>query len=831
MPTDYSFLTRLDRPSRYLGAEVGSITKNPSTAEVSFALAFPDVYEIGMSHIGYPILYHILNRLEWVAAERSYAPWPDMEAHLRDRAEPLRSLENARPLGRFDVVGFTLQYELSYTNVLNMMHLAGIPLRAEKRTLEDPLIVVGGPCAFNPEPLADFFDCAIIGDAEEAVVELCEALRESRRRDESRTQLLERLAAIDGIYVPSLFAVDYRDNGEIEAIRPLREGYSSVRRRFLADLDAAHYPTRPIVPFLNTVHDRVTVEIARGCTRGCRFCQAGYVYRPVRERSPQKVAQIIEESLERSGYDEVSLLSLSTGDYTCVEPLVTGLMKRYNRERVAVSLPSLRVGSLTPEMMEQIKTVRKTGFTLAPEAGTERLRNVINKGISEDDLLETTRTAFELGWQTVKLYFMLGLPTETDTDLEGIVELASRVKKGAKGMSGVNVNVSFSTFVPKPHTPFQWEGQVGLDETLRRQTLLRDGLRRLKLRPKWHDARPSFLEGVFARGDRRLGAVLERAVELGCRFDGWHEHFDWEKWQRAFADCGLDPAWYLRGRREDEALPWDHIDCGIPKAFFLSERRKALEADYTPDCRTDACSACGVCDFESLRMRLQQDDEVAVTESAPVPELTEDDRYKLRLRLHKGERARLLSHLEFMTAIHRAFQRAKLPVRYSEGYHPAPRISFSEALPLGVESNAEIIDIECYQPVSARDLVEKLNRELPEGIRALEGATLFWRHPSPSASIESYRYRVTLPVGTGDELQQRIDAFLAASEVAVERARARKVQMVDLRPDVVDLFLDGDDLVMIMTKGSPLLLASHLFGLSLEEARALAICKEAVIFK
>ena len=827
-------LLNISRPGRYLGGEAGSIRKNHADVDIRYALAFPDVYEIGMSHTGSAILYQVLNDVEWIAAERVYCPWPDMAQQLRQHASPLSSLESDTPLAQFDIIGFTLQHELSYTNILHMLDLGGVARRREERSETDPIIIVGGPCAFNPEPLADFIDIALLGDGEEAVVEICAAIRTKRKQGLGRRQICQELRHIKGVYVPELFTPHYNPDGTIRNIEPQLPDYTEVTRRYLADLDTAPYPTKPLIPYMDTVHNRVALEITRGCTRGCRFCQAGYIYRPVRERQAGTIAKLAEEALANSGFDELSLLSLSSGDYSAIEPLLRHLMEQHAEDRVAMSLPSLRVGSLTEELINEIRKVRKTGFTLAPEAGTERLREVINKGIKAEDLLDSARTIYTLGWRLIKLYFMLGLPTETDADLQGIVDLAAAVKRCARGTEGGgDVNVAVSTFVPKAHTPFQWEAQLNLEQTKERLSWLRDALRKKKLRLKWHEAEVSVLEGVFARGDRRLGAVIATATDLGCCFDSWRDFFDFSRWEEALQQNGLTFEFYLRARAMEEILPWDHLSCGIPKEFFARERAKALEQEYTPDCRTAACSQCGVCDFKHIKMRFAAADPT-LPPTLPMPQpaaLLEGERFKIRLQMSKTGKARFVSHLEFMTVVNRALRRIQAPVRYSAGFHPHPRISFPDALPTGVESLAEIIDIELFRQPDPADFAANLNAELPKDFKVVHAQELPWNSAAPAMTIHTSVYRVPLNPAFPPDLNARIGAALRAESILHTRTRKEKQVEVDLRPDIADLRLDQDGLELTLYKGSPVVIAAYLLRAEQEQVRSMGICKTRVNLK
>lgn len=715
-------LPLVDGPSRYLGNEVNAVHKDLAAMDLTVALAFPDLYEIGSSHFGMQILYHVLNREPNIAAERVFAPAEDMEAQLRRLGIPLLSLESRRPLKGFDIVGFSLLYELNYTNILTMLELAGIPFFSRERGRGVPLVIAGGPCTCNPEPLAEFFDAMVVGDGEEtlpAMVRRCIAWKKEGSGE--REELLREWSRIPGVYVPAFFTPAVVDGGS-GRLAPRFPDYTTVKRAVVADLEAAPFPEEPVVPFGRPVHDRLRLEIARGCTRGCRFCQAGMLYRPVRERSPDGLLGTCRRSLERTGYGDVSLLSLSTGDYRCIGALMERMMGQLACDRVAVSLPSLRAGTLTPAMMELIKSIRKTGFTIAPEAGSQRLRDVINKNISREDIHTTVRDAFDSGWQVIKLYFMIGLPSETPEDLEALVELVQSLRRlRGRGARRGQINVSVATFIPKAHTPFQWAAQLPLEESRRRIGWLQERLRQEGLQLKWQNPEASLLEGLWARGDRRLAPLLLEAYRRGCRFDGWSDRFRFDLWQTGMESLGIDPHEVVYKERDLQApLPWDHIDIGVTRAFLLEEWSRAQQAEATPDCRDGDCQACGVCDFRDLRPRVYEG--FAGAPAAPMA-LAEapDGRTTLRLRYRKTGPARFLGHLEMANVFQRALQRARVGVAFSEGFHPKPRLAFEDALPVGMESLDEGLRLVVQGAFDLPSLVRNLNRELPEGLVVEDG--------------------------------------------------------------------------------------------------------------
>lgn len=596
-------LLKVQKPGRYVGGEQNEVIKDKSSVDVRFAFCFPDTYEVGMSHLGMKILYSQFNKEDYIWCERVFAPWVDMEEEMIKHNIPLYALESGDPVSDFDFIGFTLQYELSYTNMLNMLKLSNVPIKSADRKELKQIVVAGGPCACNPEPIADFVDIFFIGEGEEVDLEVINLFRECRKQGKSKAEFLQLCSNIEGVYVPSLYDVSYNDDGTIKSFEPKGDAPAVIHKRLIKDMNTCFYPDNFVVPLVEIVHDRAVQEIFRGCIRGCRFCQAGFIYRPVREKSPETINAQCKALCENTGYDEVSLSSLSSSDYSQIVSLLEKLNEWSKDEKVSISLPSLRVDGFTDDIMNKIKTVRKSGLTFAPEAGSQRMRDVINKNVQEEELLATCATAFEGGWTTVKLYFMIGLPTETIEDVEAIAKLGQAVvdtyykcPNKPKGKS-VRVTVSASSFVPKPFTPFQWEPQDTIPVLHEKQVHIKESITTKKIQFNYHDADTSYLEAVFARGDRKLCKVMELACERGFHFDGWNDCFSLEKWLELFDECGIDPAFYANRRRSfDEILPWDHIDYGVTKDYLIKECKKAYENTTTPHCRLK-CNNCGAAKY------------------------------------------------------------------------------------------------------------------------------------------------------------------------------------------------------------------------------------------
>lgn len=781
---DKKILLSVRKPARYINNEINSIKKDLSKVDLKFALCFPDIYEIGMSNLGINILYGLLNERENIACERVFAPWLDYEEALKASNKPLISLENSLPLNKFDVVGFSLQYELCHTNVLNMLDLGGMKLYAKERSQSDPIIIGGGPICYNPEPVADFFDLFLIGDGEEAIIEIFDKIVELKKKGASKSKILEELTAIQGVYVPSLFDVIYNDDGTINEIIPKKDGYSSVSKRIVKDIDKTFYPSKQIVPFVKPVHDRLNIELARGCIRGCRFCHAGYVYRPYRERSCESIMDTIQTGLANTGYEEFSLLSLSAGDFSFLSPLLSTLMARHCDDRIAVSLPSIRPGTTDESVYTEIKKTRKTGFTLAPEAGSERMRRVINKDISEEELLKTADTLFKLGWKSIKLYFMVGLPYETMEDVSEIVRLARMVKDaGRKYKINAKINVSVSNFTPKGHTPFQFAKQDTEKSLKDKQIFLREELKKAKLDFKWHDTRISQLEGVFARGDRRLGALIHKAWELGSKFDEWSEVFDYSIWLRAFEECGIDMDFYLRERNIDEVFPYDHIKVGVDREFLIKEYESAREGVFSPPCN-DKCRKCGVCGGD---VKVVSNKTFAPPpESAPRAQSESVVKKKMRFEYTKLDEASLISHLDMQLMFIRALSRAGIKCDFTQGFHPMPKLSFGSAIPLGLNSVSEFAEADILNNISASEFFDMMNKELPNGLKIRDVWEASFKDDSLFQSITAVGYEVNLDsieelAGNAARVQGALDNYFASKSVMFARERKGTIKNFNVK--------------------------------------------------
>jgi radical SAM family uncharacterized protein/radical SAM-linked protein len=787
------------KPGRYLGNEINVIKKDWNQLQVRFALIFPELYELGMSYLGFDILYHLLNQKSDICAERVFAPDVDMEELLRAQQVPLFSLESKMPLKAFDILGFTFQYELHVTNILNILELGQIPLFARERKDADPLVIIGGPCAYNPEPIAEYIDAVVLGDGEEIVFELAEIIRQRRQKQWSRQETLHQLSQLAGIYVPQFYQVGYSADGRIEHLSPVDASVpSQITARIIPALAPANYPTSPIVPLIPITHDRFSMEIMRGCTRGCRFCNAGIIYRPVRQRTVADLVEHTRTVIQHTGYEELSLVSLSTSDFSDLKELISTLSEFVKQKNLRLSFPSLRPETFSTEVALLAADLKKSGLTLAPEAGTERLRQVINKTNTNEDLLHAVQIALEKGWQLIKLYFMIGQPTETFEDLDGICVLLSQVAQIAKRFGGKQINVSISPFIPKPHTPFQWEAQNSSGEFAEKIRHIRRQIHQRNVDLSWRDPEVALIEGAIARGDRRLGAVIYQAWRSGAKFDAWTHQFSFATWQKAFETVGIQPEFYCGSANPEQILPWQHLSTGVTTNFLLREREFAYQSQTTDDCRQGKCQACGlmeqpVCQVLRSKSRNVIADASAMTpandanRTTPAPSVPEKTTFTHRLKYAKRKDMRFLSHLDVLRFWERAFRRADIPICYSQGYHPHPKIAFGPALSLGSESEAEYLDFQS-QEISGDKIFRQLKTTLPDGIVALELKLLYDKQRALTAAINRIDYEIVFPERVDRKLiNEGIDKFLRLNSFVVSRKTDERIQEVDISPFIKEL--------------------------------------------
>ena len=782
-------LLDVQKPAQYIGGELNSVMKDKQKVDCRLAFCFPDKYEVGMSHLGMKILYSLYNERENWWCERVFAPDADMEQLMREKNILLYGLESLDPIKDFDFVLFTLQYEMSYTAILNMLDLAGLPVRAKDRKGLSPIVAAGGPCACNPEPIADFIDLFIIGEGEEVNIEITDLYMQAKKEGWTKEQYLKEAAKIGGVYVPSLYDVSYKEDGTIEAVTPnCPEAPAKVQKRIIADLDKVYYPKQFVVPFINIVHDRAMLEIQRGCLRGCRFCQAGFIYRPLRDKHYDTLNQDAHNLCDTSGYEELSLTSLSTSDYKEIEPLLDDLLNWTTDEKVSLSLPSLRVDNFSKELMDKVSRLKKSGLTFAPEAGTQRLRDVINKNVTEEEVMNTCRTAFEGGYTSVKLYFMMGLPTETMEDIEGIANLAQKVvdlyyslPTRPKGRA-VSVSISCACFVPKPFTPFEFEAQDTMELLHEKQKHLLASVKSKKISVSYHDADVSFIEAILAKGDRRLCDVIERVWKMGSRLDGWYEYFDAQRWYDAMNELNIDPAFYANRHREyDEVMPWDHLDFCVSKNFLIRENKLAHQEQVTPQCR-EKCSACGA--RALIKGDCCSDKVVYEREVAPIepprpkvdPSLLLDQPQKVRLFFTKLDRAKYISHLDMNRCMSRAMRRADLPVWYTGGFNPHMYLTFPLPLSLGCESSYECVDLKMVQAVDPQEVVGRLNPCLPPDIQVFRAA-------APQMDQKEIAWAdYEMQLAGGENFAEKLEEYLNQPAIMVVKKTKKGEKEIDIRP-------------------------------------------------
>jgi radical SAM family uncharacterized protein/radical SAM-linked protein len=784
----------VSKPGRYIGNEVNMSRKELRNDLCRIALVFPDVYEVGMSYNGFPILYNILNKKEGMYAERAFAPWNDMEEQMRANKLPLFSLETFSPLASFDIIGFTFQYELFATSIVNLIDLSGLPIKSRDRK-DLPLIVLGGPSIYNPEPMADFIDVAVIGDGEDIIVEIAEIVQSLKLNGEDRKAILKRLCKVKGVYVPEFYEPIFSIHGDFDGLKAVeKDAPRRIKARTVEELATDNYPTKPLVPMIGTTHDRVSLEIARGCSRGCRFCNAGFVYRPVRERSVEDLVRQALDNIDSTGYDEISLVSLSTSDYTNLTELMGKLNDSLGDKMVNLSFPSLRPESFTEEVAFYAKGVRKSGLTLAPEAGSQRLRDIINKATSEESLLKAVDLAFKEGWKSVKLYFMIGQPDENDLDLEGIIDLIEKVAITARKHHGKKVNVSISPFVPKPLTPFQWVQQNSMAETESKLDLIKRNIKARNVKLSWRNADIAAVEGILARGDRRLCSVIKKAWELGARLDGWSENFDFERWNTAVSESEFTFEKLLGGFSKSSSLPWDHINKGITKKFLKDEYSRAKSQNVTPDCRFTDCSSCGlmgetVCkEIINKPQVLEHAEKRQISNTKNIRKGNYLSKQIIRIEYGKGEHVRYLSHLDMMRMFERAMRRAQVPLAYTEGFNPRPKISYGPALATGYTSESEFMDVHIAIE-GPYDIKASLSPHLPLGIEIKSTKKLVTKSRSLTALIDRLDYDIYLD-GTIDqkEIDTLISELLSKDEIIVKRLKKGKdLKVYNIRPSILQM--------------------------------------------